>query len=335
MAHNISNANGRAEMFYVGETPWHGLGTKVEGAATSAIALEAAGLDWTVSVNDLVTASGLSVPQGKAIVRDDTQQVFGVVGNRYTPVQNRDAFAFLDSLVGEGELLYETAGALGQGERVWMLARVPGELRVAGTDDVTKPYLLLHNAHDGSGTLRSHFTGVRVVCQNTLAMASAAGGQDGVSIRHTGSIHSRIETAREVLGIAAKFFERAQEEINVLASSRIADVVAMKYFDDLIPMPEKPEEQPVAVRNATEIREKLFQLYEDGAGSDMPGVRRTMWAAYNSVTEYVDHVVKTKDRTRAIGREAREDRLASNWFGPGSVLKGQAWSTAMAYATVN
>lgn len=334
--HNLSRASGRAEMFYVGDAPWHGLGTKVEGSATSAVAIEAAGLGWDVEIRPIQTDQGVAVPMAKAVARKDTGAIFGVVGNRYVPVQNREAFSFLDSLVGEHELEYETAGALGGGERVWMLARVPGELRVAGTEDVTRPYLLLHNTHDGSGSLRCHFTGVRVVCQNTLALANRVGEGQGISLRHVGSIREKIAQARQTLGIAAKVFAKAQENINTLASVKLDAATVSRYFEELIPDPlpdpETQEVSAVALRNAQDARGKLGELFEEGAGAQMAGVRHTMWAAYNSVTEYVDHVTKTTDRTKALTRDARESRLASAWFGPGAQLKSRAFERAMDYA---
>ena len=126
---------------------------------------------------------------GQAVVREDTNEVLGMVGRRWKPCQNHEAFAFLDSLVGDQELLYETAGALVRGERVWMMARMPKEMRIEGTDDVTRPYLLLANWHDGFGSLRCFFTGVRVVCQNTLNMASTQKAMaSGICIRHTGDL---------------------------------------------------------------------------------------------------------------------------------------------------
>ncbi len=329
MAHNISTASGRAEMFYVGETPWHGLGTKVECSATSEVALTAAGLDWTVGLQDMITSGGLKVPMGQAVVREDTGEVLGMVGRRWKPVQNREAFGFLDSLVGDHDLLYETAGALGRGERVWMMARLPRELRVAGTDDVTTPYLLLTNWHDGFGSLRCFFTGVRVVCQNTLNMASSEKAiASGIAIRHTGDLSTKIEEARRVLGIAAKFFDRAEQDINRLAGARITHRQAVAYFEEIFPDPEDRAKSKVAARNAEETRTELSRLFEHGAGADLRGVRHTYWTAYNAVTEYVDHTVKAK--TKELTHEERESRLASIWFGSGASLKGKAWEHAMA-----
>jgi phage/plasmid-like protein (TIGR03299 family) len=328
MPHNICTASGRAEMFYVGETPWHGLGTKVEGSATSEVALKAAGLDWTVGLQDMVTSTGISIPMGQAVIREDTAEVLGMVGRRWKPVQNAEAFGFLDSLVADQQLLYETAGALGKGEKVWMMARVPRELRIAGTDDVTKPYLLLTNWHDGFGSLRCFFTGVRVVCQNTLNMASTRKAiASGIAIRHTGNLDNKIDEARRVLGLASQFFDQFETDINRLAAARISRAQVLNYFEEIFPSPEDPAKQKVAARNAEETRDKLLNLFEKGAGAQMKGVKHTYWTAYNAVTEYVDHVVKSVEQP-SLSYTEKEARLSSIWFGNGASIKNHAWVAA-------
>jgi phage/plasmid-like protein (TIGR03299 family) len=164
MAHEIATtADGRAAMFYTGEPPWHGLGTRLDNPATAAEAITAAGLDFTVELTRLTTIDGIPVPQRVAVVRSDTQDVLGVVSPAYVPVQNRQAFGFLDAIAAEGGIRYHTAGALRRGERVWLLGKLPGEIRVKDSDDVTEKYLLLSNSHDGSSALRVYFTPVRVV----------------------------------------------------------------------------------------------------------------------------------------------------------------------------
>lgn len=327
MAHEISTASGRAEMFYVGSTPWHGLGTQVEGSATSEVALKAAGLDWTVRLEDIKTSSGLKVPMGKAVIREDVNSCLGMVGRRWKPVQNREAFGFLDGLAGAA-LEYETAGALGAGERVWMMAKLPQELRVKGTEDVTKPYLLLSNMHDGFGSLRCYFTGVRVVCANTLAMSTRDFYRKGVAIRHTGDLDSKMAEAAGILGLATKFFEEAQVSIDALAATKVTKQMAVDYFTTIFPDPAKPEEAKVALRNAEETRSEVFRLFDDGAGAKEKKTRHTMWTAYNAVTEYVDHVHKNK--AKQLDHDAKESHLTSIWFGAGATLKAKAWDAAMA-----
>ncbi len=122
----------------------------------------------------------------KAVIRTDTNDNLGVVGNSDVPVQNRRAFGFLDAIAAEGGIRYHTAGALRRGERIWLLGKLPGQIRVKGFDDMTEKYLLLSNSHDGSSALRVFFTSIRVCCANTLAMADRSGKGEGIAIRHQG-----------------------------------------------------------------------------------------------------------------------------------------------------
>ena len=136
MAHNLASTNGRVAMMYAGEMPWHGLGTRLEEPATAQEAISSAGLDYLAELKDIQTTEGIAVPQRRAIVRSDTGDVLGVVGNSYSPVQNHQAFSFLDAVVADDGLRYHTAGALGKGERVWMLAKLPQDIRVNNSDDI-------------------------------------------------------------------------------------------------------------------------------------------------------------------------------------------------------
>ena len=166
-------------MMYHGERPWHKLGKPLDHPATATEAITAAGLDWSVTLSpcyaggegDEVDAPKyLPIAGKRAVVRTDRQLAIGVVGTRYRPIQNTDAFGFFDAVVGEGKAIYETAGSLNDGRRIWMLARVPGDIWVADEDNVKK-YLLLCNSHDGGSPLRALFTPIRVVCENTLRAA--------------------------------------------------------------------------------------------------------------------------------------------------------------------
>jgi phage/plasmid-like protein (TIGR03299 family) len=154
MAHELATANDRIAMMYVGEIPWHGLGMRLDEPATDREAIETAGLNYLAELKDLQTTDGIPIPQRKAVVRSDSQQILGVVGTSYVPVQNHQAFGFLDAVVADGSLRYHTAGALGKGERIWMLAKLPDDIRVKNSDDITEKYLLLSNSHDGSSSLR-------------------------------------------------------------------------------------------------------------------------------------------------------------------------------------
>ncbi len=327
MAHNLATTNGETAMAFYGETPWHGLGTRLNEPATAAEAIAAAGLDYNVELTPLVTSDGLPVPKRKAVVRADNRDVLGVVGNGYVPIQNRQCFGFLDAVVADGGLRYHTAGALGRGERIWLLAKLPGHVRVKGTDDITEKFLLLSNAHDGTAALRVFFTPIRVVCQNTLSMAERGGFGQGISILHKGDLVAKVCEAQKVLGLAHRFYDDLEGQINKLASHYATPEQLAGFFKTLYPDPIDAEKT-----RAENTRRELVRLFEEGKGQEIYDIRHTTWAALNAVTEYVDHHRPTRARTEA---ERADRRLRSQWFGSGAKLKAKAWGLAMAMANSN
>lgn len=155
-------------MFYVREAPWHGLGKRVEHALSSEEALKEAELDWTVIQKSIQTEDNAEIPGYKANIRSTDQRMLGVITDRYKVVQNHEAFAFADELLGEG-VRFETAGSLQNGRKVWLLAKLPESYTITG-DDVC-PYMVFSNSHDGSGSIKVAMTPIRIVCQNTLNLA--------------------------------------------------------------------------------------------------------------------------------------------------------------------
>jgi phage/plasmid-like protein (TIGR03299 family) len=322
MAHELAIANGRYSLAYAGKPPWHGLGTQLDAPFTAAEAIEFGGLDYDVALTPLLTESGSHVSSRRAVVRADTSEVLGVVGTSYVPIQNAACFGFLDAVVAEGKLRYHTVGALRNGERIWMLAKLPGQLRVSGTDDVTEKYLLLSNSHDGSSALRVFFTPVRVVCANTLAIATRRGMHQGIAIHHKGDLATKVREAQRVLGLAQRFYDDANGVINQLARYQPSVTQLQNYFRALY-----PGSAEGVVTRAQNIRCELTRLFEEGRGQEIHGIRHSAWAALNAVTEYVDH----HRPTRGVNSVARNHRrLNSIWFGSGARLKSQAWDLAVA-----
>jgi phage/plasmid-like protein (TIGR03299 family) len=314
-------------MMYSGDTPWHGLGTKLYEPATAALAIGKAGLNFGVQLRSLVTAEGIAVDQRKAVVRTDTNDVLGVVGNSYQPVQNHQCFGFLDAIVAEGELKYHTAGALGKGERIWMLAKLPGEIRINDSEDVTEKFLLLHNSHDGTSSLRVFFTPIRVVCANTLAMAETRSRGSGIAIAHKGNLVSKIAEAQEILGFAKRFYDDAEEKINRLASFHPSRQQLEDYFYNLY-----PDADDAGRFRARNIRRELIRLFEYGRGQEIPQTKLTAWSAFNAVTEFVDHHRQTRGQSYYDKVSAR---LKSAWFGSGAKLKTEAWKQALEMCSFN
>jgi phage/plasmid-like protein (TIGR03299 family) len=324
MAHEIATTNGKPAIAYFGEVPWHSLGTQLDNPATAREAIHAAGLGYEVELNSLWTVEGEPVQTRQAVVRCDTREVLGVVGNGYQPIQNHQCFGFLDSVVADGRLRYHTAGALGKGERVWMLAKLPGVIHVRDSEDVTEKYLLLSNSHDGSSALRVYFTPIRVVCANTLAMAERRSHGQGVSIVHKGNLAAKVSEAQEILGFAARFYDDLEGKINQLASYYPSRKQLDDYFKSLY-----PDRDETTNRRSQNVRTILVQLFESGRGQEFPETSRTMWSAFNALTEYVDHRRSTRGNTPG---ERADRRLMSAWFGSGNELKQKAWNEALAMA---
>jgi phage/plasmid-like protein (TIGR03299 family) len=191
MGHELNFENGKASIMYVGEVPWQGHGTRLEKAPkTAEEAIQAARLNWEVGLKRVYAWEGdvfHEFPDRKAVIRLDKWGAeecvpFGLVSNDYKILQNREAFSFFDPVIASGKVEYHTAGALGNGERVWVLAKVAGDIVVKGCDRVEK-FLLLSNGHDGRTALQVRFTPIRVVCQNTLSVAIQGKG-DLVKIYH-------------------------------------------------------------------------------------------------------------------------------------------------------
>jgi phage/plasmid-like protein (TIGR03299 family) len=319
MAHNLLIQNGNASMFYVNEVPWHGLGTKLNGPATAQEAIQAAQLDWPVIKLPLFAGSKhIPVPDRYAVVRKTgnlttkSDPVLGVVGKDYTPLQNRDAFRFFDPIVGQNAAIYHTAGALGQGERVWILAKLPGHIRVVG-DDISEKYLLLSNGHDGKSSVQVKFTPVRVVCQNTLTLALDEG--KAIRVVHHADIHRKLERAHQMLGlIHARFsdMEQAFQQMTrvKMNTNRLAD-----YLSAVYPPVKEPDRMELVQRD----RNWSEYFYDQGRGNRMPGVTGTLWAAFNGVTEWQDH---------RKSRQSENQRLVSSWFGGAFQTKARAFAIA-------
>lgn len=321
-------------MFYHGEKPWHGLGTKVESALTAAEALVAAGLNWTVEKRPLFTVDAAGAPVVKvnsrfANVRTDTGVALGVSGKRYVPLQNKDAFRVADAIVGTKEAHYETAGSLGQGERVWMLIRLHGDLSIGGDDQVRR-YLLAANSHDGSVAATFALTPIRTVCENTLrlAISQALAIQ---RLRHTGNIGSKVTEVREALGLVNKAFADFEGQAKFLASRPVSQESFKSYLRSL-------ELAPVGIRKEAkserqfdrlvQISEYVTNLFEGGGkGSDLRTAKGTAWGAYSAVTEFVDHHQNPRVKS---GKDTA--RAKSLLFGAGADLKDRALEKALELA---
>jgi phage/plasmid-like protein (TIGR03299 family) len=225
MAHNLSTYMGQISMAYFGQTPWHKLGQRLTDAARRDVpmAMDAAGLTWTVRREPLYLADGRKMDDRQAIVRDTDNAIFGTVGARFTPIQNVDAFGVLTDVIQDAGVTIESAGAIGNGATVWMLARF-AEGREITKGDVVNPYFLISQAHDGSRAYGARLTPIRVVCQNTLNAATSAGVRGNeITIRHTAKSADRLAEARRIVKRLTGVLDETIETYQALASVNVSD----------------------------------------------------------------------------------------------------------------
>ena len=274
-------------MIYAGDVPWHGFGTYVgDDDVDSKTAIIKAGLDWEVEKKPILFEDSRgklynNIPTHHAIVREHDQHVLGVVGSTYKPIQNHEAFTFMDSLVGAGQMKYHTAGSLRDGRNIWLLGKV-GQVEVLPNDQVDQ-YLMLYNSHDGKGSLRCFFTVVRVVCANTAAAALKESG--GVRLRHTTLIQNHLVEAQTVLGLANDTFTEFGQFAKQLTKVQLDTSDWENFTKTVFP---DPIDQKGPSR-AEGKRVVLTDLFEDGIGQDIKGVAGTAWAAYNAVVEFSNY----------------------------------------------
>lgn len=275
MAANVEN------MFYVRETPWHGLGTRVMCAPSSSEALKLAGLDWNVRKEPIYTEYSVIVEGFKANIRDSDRKVLGVVTDRYKIVQNEEAFAFTDALLGEG-VRYETAGSLMGGRKVWLLARLPHEYIIQG--ERISPYLVFSNAHDGSGAVKVALTPIRVVCSNTLNLALSTAKRSW-SMLHVGNIQGRLKEAEDTLFLAGKYMDELGKEFDALRQKKLTDRQVLEYMEMLLPIEEGST--PQQGKNIKRLREDMEQRYFEAP--DLQDVGRNAYRFLNAVSDFATH----------------------------------------------
>lgn len=268
-------------MFYTREKPWHGLGTRVEEAPSSEDALILAGLDWRVSQRPIMTEDGLEVPGFKVNLRENDRKILGVVTDRYKVVQNEEAFAFTDELLGEG-VRYETAGSIQNGKRVWLLARLPDDFVVSG--DAITPYMVFMNSFDGTGAIKVAMTPVRVVCQNTLNLALSTASRTW-SAKHTGDISGKMDDARNTLIYAGRYMEELAKDIERLNKIKLSDRKVYEYIDALFPLYNDPTD--MQLRNLKRMKEEVKTRYFDAP--DLAHTEKSAYRFVNAVSDFATH----------------------------------------------
>lgn len=322
MAHNIEMINGRASMFSVKVMPWHKLVKPLDNPPTSAEAIVEAGLDWEVEKRQIYWKS--TTPESEAyipytnrcaLVRTMDNNPLSVVSNNYKPLQNKVAFEWFDPIVKSGDATYETAGCLHGGKKIWILAKLKRDMEVVRGDQV-RNYLLLANGHDGVTGIMIQPSNIRTVCENTLLQSLGTGLV--TTIWHHGDINHKMDRVKNLLGLAEKQFEQKEETYKAMASFQVNNARIGEYVGHLIPNANEEATERIK-ESVTAAQEKIWDLMENGLGSDIPGVKGTMWGLYNGAIEFGDYYMPKKVR----------DLASYQLFGLGFQFKKRAYDKAI------
>jgi len=272
-------------MVYTGETPWHGLGVKVDPAPSSAEAIKLAGLDWDV-VQSPVVVNGNEVAGYLANVRDSDGAVLGITSDKYKPVQNREAFDFTDAMIGAG-CKYETAGSLKGGKLVWLLALTDSR-KILG--DEIQQYLTFATGHDGKTPVKVFDTSTRVVCANTFQLA-INGAKRVWSFEHQNGVHERMDEFRVTMENARQYMDmlevRAEELFNQKITTRNLNKILNQVFGD----ESEFEEQVMKQNRIVALKNRVLTVYNDR--EDLQNFRGTAWGLYNAFADVAAHGTPT------------------------------------------
>jgi phage/plasmid-like protein (TIGR03299 family) len=316
MAHMIEMIDGKAQMAYAGDVPWHGLGTKVPGDLTPAQMLEAAGLDWEVEkVAAYYTLDGKKCELGReALIRKTDKKLLDVVTNDWNPVQNDDAFDFFNEYIMAGDMEMHTAGSLREGQIVWGLAKVKDSFELFKGDQIDS-YLLFSNFHKYGFSTDVRFTPIRVVCNNTLTLSLGGKTDRMIKVSH----RQKFDAAevKETLGIATEKLQKYKEMAKFLGSKKTKNENVVEYFKRVFPAAAAKDDSKKEISRNAKI---ALDILDTQPGAEY--AKGTWWQPFNAVTFMVDHVVGRNDN----------NRLTSSWYGSGRKLKTNALELAVEYA---
>lgn len=308
MAHNINS------IAFAGKTPWHGLGNTVSSGASIETWLAESGLTWQAKKTPVQYQNGIlhTMPDRFALYRSDTGHAFDIVSDRYKVVQPQEIVEFYRNIASQYGFEIETVGALGQGEKIWALAKTPNQFELAGGDTVND-YLLLATSYDRSMPTQAFFTSVRVVCNNTLQQSLNGAKQAAVTVSHRSKFDA-IKVQNE-LGIHNSAWHEFGDIAKALSERKVTRDETVDVLFDLLKEAGEEDAQNWSTRKKN-IATEIFSCVANSPGSRLPSSNGTAWGLLNGITYYADH--KASAHTDS-------NRLNSAWFGPNAALKARAF----------
>lgn len=340
MAHQLE------QMAYVGDTPWHGLGNQLTQNQPIEIWAQQAGMDWRIESSNVSYMAqnerGQSIimpyEEQRVLYRSDTHAPLSVVSQRYQEVQPMEILEFYRDLTEQSGFELETAGVLKGGKKFWALARTGQSTALKGKD-VSNGYILLATACDGTLATTAQFTNIRVVCNNTLAIALRGQSSSAGVIKVPHSTKFDADKVKQQLGISVRAWDEHMYEMKQLSQRKVTQGEAAAYFDAVFnntsmsvadqeeniiqfyrnmatptPVKEKPEPNGRAMA-------KVMDMFNgQGRGAELSSAKDTAYGLLCSITEFADH------ERRAM---STDHRLDSAWFGAGAALKQRGLEQAL------
>ena len=313
MAHELEiREDGTVSMAYVGECPWHRLGTKVPPGLGTLEFMKLAGLDWEVVKEPAYSViNGNVIPVGwSSLYRKTDFKVLDTVSDEWFELQNKQQFEFISDFVANGDMSIETGGSLAGGQIVWVLAKINESFDLFKGDTIDS-YLLFTNYHKYGFSTDIRFTPIRVVCKNTLSISLNSMNVQFAKFSHRKAFNPEI--AKETLGIVTTKMEKYKEMATFLGSKKTKEEDIVQFFKRLYPTASIKE--PMS-RNA----KKGLDVLNLQPGAEF--AQGTWWTPFNAVTYMTDHLLSRTDDTR----------LVSAWYGDGKNKKNRALELAVEYA---
>lgn len=318
MAHQIE------KMAYVGDKPWHALGSRLPANQPLEVWAQRAGLDFQIGETPVRFIAKETAPKGtilafedqKVLYRGDTQQALSVVSKRYKVVQPRAILEFYRDLTQASDFELETAGCLRGGRKIWALARTGKETQLKG-HDVVQGYLLLATSCDGTLATTATHTSIRVVCANTLAVA-LDNARGAVKVPHSTTFDPAM--VKSQLGVAVSGWSEFMYRMKHLSERKVSDQEAEKFLRKLMGLPEASVSPMQRLTHVRGINKILDLFAGEGRGADLASAKGTAWGLLNAATEFVDHERRAK---------SADHRVDSAWFGAGAALKDRALAQAL------
>ena len=322
MAHQLDFSKGFAAFTRrtTSQPAWHGLGGETPADAPLEVWAKNAGIDFDYTKHVVqyggIDGGGMFYPNRYVLARSDTRQPLSIVSDKYKIVQPRDVLEFYRELIADHGFVMETAGSLKDGARVWALANTNMSAAVHGIDHM-KGYLLFVTSCDGELSTQVNFVNTRVVCNNTLTIATNNEGSGAIRIPHMANFNPT--EVKEQLGLVNGVWTNHVAQVAQLADIKVNDETVREWLYKVLGDPKKSLEEQNTTRMA-----KVYDLFAGKAiGSEMPTAKDTAWGLVNAVTEYVDY---------HVGARSAASRLNSAWTGDGASLKAKAWAEAVKLA---